>query len=112
MSSIQQPHSHPDKMVDVELDIDNDLYSEVLLASAELNVTVNEFINEAIRAHLKDNELSSKRDLSETLRILNEYREKDPHFEEAIRRVADAETQNEDPAEGRWFRTDSKAGNS
>lgn len=47
-------------------------------------------------------EFQSQRDLEATLATLRAYRERDPHFKEAIAAVVDAEARygKEDPAEG------------
>jgi predicted transcriptional regulator len=71
--------------------------------SGILGRPMNQLVNEALRDFVARRSREVEYDLEATLASLRAYRERDPHFKEAIAAVVDAEAQyaKEDPAEGK-----------
>lgn len=70
--------------------------------SGLLKRPMNQLVNEALRDFVARRSREVERDMEATLASLRAYRERDPHFKEAIAAVVDAEARygKEDPAEG------------
>jgi hypothetical protein len=63
---------------------------------------MNQLVNEAVKAYVRQRGREVERDLEATLASLRAYREQDPDFDQAIAKFVAAETSPdaEDPAEG------------
>jgi predicted transcriptional regulator len=70
--------------------------------SSVLKRPMNQLVNEALRDFVARRSREAEHELEATLARLRAYRERDPHFKEAIAAVVDAEARygKEDPAEG------------
>jgi predicted transcriptional regulator len=70
--------------------------------SEVLHLPANRLVNEALREYLDRRILAVEREMEATLDDLRAYRKRDPNFDQAIAKVAEAEANLiEDPAEGR-----------
>lgn len=64
---------------------------------------MNQLVNEALEDYLDRRSLALERSLERTVARLRAYRNRDPHFKDAMAAVVDAEATlgKEDPAEGK-----------
>ena len=90
--------------VQYSLRMNQELYDEVRTISKLSSSTLSKFILTAIRTHTIRKRKNLQRSLTESLRILQEYAKQDPEFNEAIKRVADAEVSGDaSPIEGKFY---------
>ncbi len=90
--------------VQYPLRMNRELYDEVKTISELSNSTMSKFILTAIRAYAARKRRKLQRSLTESLRILQEYSQKDPELKEAIESFAAAETSGDaSPIEGKFF---------
>ena len=71
--------------------------------SQVLRRPMNQLVNEALEDYLDRRSLALERSLERTVARLRAYRNRDPHFKDAMAAVVDAEATlgKEDPAEGK-----------
>jgi len=83
------------------------LHADLKLVSQLSGKSMNRLAEEGIRIEVELLRVELERDLTRTLERLRAYSKRDPDSSEAIRAFARAEVENEDPLEGRAFRSDS-----
>ena len=76
------------------------LHYEVKLVSQLSNRSMNSVIVDALQTYLPAQRQALQQDLEATLKLLEQYAERDPDFDNAIDRVALAEANFDDPLEG------------
>lgn len=91
------------KAVQYPLRMEKSLRDEIKFVSEHSHVSMNRLIVEAIREYLPERRKRIQQELTETLRLLDQYSEHDSDFEEAIEEFAAAEVSCEDPLEGKLF---------
>ena len=90
--------------VQYSLRMNRDLYDEVQTICKLASSTMSKFIVTAVRSYAIRKRRKLQRSLTESLRILQEYANSDPKFNEAIKRVADAEVSGDvSPIEGKFY---------
>lgn len=82
------------------------LHDELKLVSRLVGTSMNQLAIRGIRLELDFLRAKYERDLKRTLKQLEAYSKRDPASSDAIRAFARAEIENEDPLEGRPFRSD------
>ncbi len=83
-----------------------DVQAGLSLLSRVLRRPKNKLINEAVARYVQEKSLEMEKTTEATLRALRAYRKKDPNFEKALGKFAEAEAAHagEDPIEGRIAR--------
>ena len=82
------------------------LHDELKLVSRLAGTSMTQLAVRGIRMELDFLRAKYERDLKRTLKRLEGYSKRDPNSSDAIRAFARAEIENEDPLEGRPFRSD------
>ena len=86
---------------------DPELYEELQTVAELTRCSINQFVNNAVRAHLKQTRGALVGEYEQVLERLRAYSLRDPDFEHAIDAVVEAEVSIDDPVEGTAFRDSS-----
>ncbi len=84
----------------VELKLDEELYSKLTSLESVMHSSMNQIITDAVSMYVKQKSGTVEQGLETTVQRIRQCVAKDPKFEHAISAFADAETRHEDPVEG------------